>query len=138
MADTAPPWTIKNFPLETRNAATQAASRAGLTIGQWLDRAVRAQVQLEMNEQRMPAVVQPTQTPAPMPPALRLLNPQEPRPVDALNLDTLAKVMHVAGLATENGKPARSIARRVNTILRDTLDASYPAAPRPPKNTEAP
>lgn len=38
--DAVGPWTIKAVPTRTRLAATEAARKEGLTIGQWLERRV--------------------------------------------------------------------------------------------------
>lgn len=46
----APPWAIRNVTLEARNAATSAAKREGLTLGEWLDRAIRQQIKQERHQ----------------------------------------------------------------------------------------
>lgn len=38
--DAVAPWTIKSVPTRTRLAATEAARKEGLTVGQWLERRV--------------------------------------------------------------------------------------------------
>jgi DNA topoisomerase VI subunit B len=46
----AAPWAIRNVSLEARNAAIAASRREGLTLGEWLDRAVRQQVKAERKQ----------------------------------------------------------------------------------------
>ena len=55
--DRVKPWTIKGIPPEERNAAIAAAEREGLTIGEWLTRAIRTQVPADRQADRVPAVV---------------------------------------------------------------------------------
>src|SRR3954465_12597145 len=52
--DRVKPWTIKGIAPEERNAATAAAEREGLTIGEWLTRAIRTQVQADHRSDRLP------------------------------------------------------------------------------------
>jgi len=55
------PWTVKGIAPEERNAAIAASERAGMTIGQWLTRAIRTQVQADREsynqESHVPVVV---------------------------------------------------------------------------------
>ncbi|KXV02385.1 hypothetical protein [Acetobacter cerevisiae] len=44
MTDDPKPWSIRGVHPEVRNAALAAAKREGVTIGEWLDRAIRSQV----------------------------------------------------------------------------------------------
>ena len=64
MSDDVKPWTIKNIPPEERNAAIAAADRDGLTIGEWLRRAIREKVQSDRQKDRAPAPVLPMSAPA--------------------------------------------------------------------------
>jgi hypothetical protein len=52
-------WTAEGIGPEERNAAIAAAEREGLTIGEWLTRAIRTQVQADL----VPAVVAPSFSP---------------------------------------------------------------------------
>ena len=45
VSDRVKPWTIKGIAPEERNAAIAAADRQDMNIGEWLSRAIRAQVQ---------------------------------------------------------------------------------------------
>jgi len=45
MTDDPKPWSIRGVHPEVRNAALAAAKREGVTIGEWLDRAIRLHVQ---------------------------------------------------------------------------------------------
>jgi RIO-like serine/threonine protein kinase len=44
MTDDPKPWSIRSVHPEVRNAALAAAKREGVTIGEWLDRAIRSHV----------------------------------------------------------------------------------------------
>jgi len=44
MTDDPKPWSIRGVHPEVRNAALAAAKREGVTIGEWLDRAIRSHV----------------------------------------------------------------------------------------------
>lgn len=46
----AAPWAIRSVSLEARNAAMAASRREGLTLGEWLDRAIRQQVKAERSQ----------------------------------------------------------------------------------------
>src|SRR3954447_3701171 len=56
--DRVKPWTVKAIPPEERNAAIAAAEREGLTIGEWLTRAIRTQVQVDHRADRLPVVTE--------------------------------------------------------------------------------
>src|SRR5689334_19461829 len=56
------------LPPEERNAAIAAAEREGLTIGEWLTRAIRTQVQTDHRSDRLPVALDP--------PALSASDPQ--------------------------------------------------------------
>src|SRR5690349_16323779 len=57
-ADKVKPWTVKGIAPEERNAAIAAADREGMTIGEWLTRAIRSQIQSDRQADRVPAVVE--------------------------------------------------------------------------------
>jgi len=44
MTDEPKPWSIRGVHPEVRNAALAAAKRDGVTIGDWLDRAIRSHI----------------------------------------------------------------------------------------------
>lgn len=46
MTDDPKPWSIRGVHPEVRNAALAAAKREGVTIGEWLDRAIRSHVKI--------------------------------------------------------------------------------------------
>ena len=52
-SDRIKPWTIKGIAPEERNTAIAAADRQGATIGEWLSRAIRTQVQSDHQSERM-------------------------------------------------------------------------------------
>lgn len=56
VVETKAPWTIKAMDIETRRMATTCAQKQGLTVAEWLDRAVRTQAQVdEGNRIEMPS-----------------------------------------------------------------------------------
>src|SRR3954465_7103377 len=57
--DRVKPWTVKGIAPEERNAAIAAADREGLTIGEWLTRAIRTQVQVDHRSDRLPVALDP-------------------------------------------------------------------------------
>jgi hypothetical protein len=59
LPDRVKPWTIKGISPEDRNAAVAAAEREGQTIGEYVSRALRAQVQADHRRDRAPALVGP-------------------------------------------------------------------------------
>lgn len=46
------PWTVKNISDGDRNAAKAAAGRADVTLGEWVGRAIRTQVQVDLQADR--------------------------------------------------------------------------------------
>lgn len=52
----AAPWAIRNVTLEARNAAIAAARREGLTLGEWMDRAIRQQVKADRHQVPAPTL----------------------------------------------------------------------------------
>lgn len=56
------PWTIRGIPPEERNAASEAAKRAGMNLGEWLSRAIRAQIQSDSQASRAPVPVRPPES----------------------------------------------------------------------------
>lgn len=58
------PWTIKGIEPEARNAAISAAKREKQTLGEWMARAIRNQIQSDRGRERAPAVVGPAVQPA--------------------------------------------------------------------------
>lgn len=51
------PWTIKSVHVETRKSAVASAAKLGLTIGEWLERAARAQVMIDQNNAVLPPAI---------------------------------------------------------------------------------
>ena len=95
MSDTIQPWTIKNVPPEARNAAIQAAERAGQPIGVWVARKLLEAAQADAQGSR--AVV--VRAPRPM------------VPLDAL--EALARTAaHVAALPDDGPRGFRRSALR--------------------------
>lgn len=57
LSDSVKPWTVRGIPPEARNAAIEAAKRSDMNLGEWLDRAIRAQIQQEIQSVRLPVPV---------------------------------------------------------------------------------
>lgn len=49
MTDEPKPWSIRGVHPEVRNAALAAAKRDSVTIGEWLDRAIRSHIKTVRN-----------------------------------------------------------------------------------------
>lgn len=49
MTDDPKPWSIRGVHPEVRNAALAAAKCNGVTIGEWLDRAIRSHIKIGRN-----------------------------------------------------------------------------------------
>lgn len=52
MTDEPKPWSIRGVHPEVRNAALAAAKRDGVTIGDWLDRAIRSHIKNGRNPEK--------------------------------------------------------------------------------------
>ena len=50
------PWSIRGVPAEARNAAMDAAKREGMSLGEWLDRAIRHQVKATRKDEVAPTL----------------------------------------------------------------------------------
>ena len=48
------PWSVKSVTQEARDAAKQAARRAGLTIGEWLSQTITTAAENEVRENALP------------------------------------------------------------------------------------
>ena len=57
MSDSVKPWTIRGIPPEERNAASEAAKRSDMTLGEWLRRAIRTEIQQGLQATRSPVPV---------------------------------------------------------------------------------
>ena len=107
------------MPPEERSAATEAAKRAGQTLGEWISRAARAQIQQEAGANRLPVPV-----PVPVP-----VRQEPPGTSDTLEPpDTSAKLSDVERVAlvlcglSASGLPVpKGHARQVTRALVDLL-----------------
>jgi hypothetical protein len=102
------PWTVKGIAPEERNAAIAAADRQGLTIGEWLSRAIRGQVQTDHQADRAPVPL--------------LVQPQSDSQAD---LDAIERMIALARQIAEVNKAPipRSITRVTHGIMREHLAA---------------
>jgi hypothetical protein len=107
--DRVKPWTIKGIPPEERNAAIAAAEREGLTIGEWLTRAIRTQVQTDHRSDRLPIVVDPPR-------------PRADRQADLADLERMISLAEK--IAGANGKPIPvGITRATYSLMQEHLRA---------------
>jgi hypothetical protein len=108
--DRVKPWTIKGIAPEERNAAIAAADREGLTIGEWLTRAIRTQVQADHRSDRLPVPLDP---PASLP---------SDRQSDLADLERVVEL--AKSLSSANGEPIPSgITRATYFLMREHLKA---------------
>src|SRR3954451_1786220 len=106
--DRVKPWTIKGIAPEERNAAIAAAEREGLTIGEWLTRAIRTQVQVDHRSDRLPIV---TEIPA---------SAKGDRQSDLADLERMITLAEK--IANANGQPIPSgITKATYALMRDHL-----------------
>src|SRR3954451_7885155 len=106
--DRVKPWTVKAIPTEERNAAIAAAEREGLTIGEWLTRAIRTQVQADHRSDRLPVV---TEIPA---------SAKADRQSDLSDLERMITLAEK--IASANGQPIPpGITRATYALMRDHL-----------------
>ena len=57
VSDNVKPWTVRGIAPEERNAASEAAKRDGLSLGDWLSRAIRTHIQQGAAASRLPVPV---------------------------------------------------------------------------------
>ena len=108
--DRVKPWTVKGIPPEERNVAIAAAEREGLTIGEWLTRAIRTQVQADHRSDRLPIALDPPASSA------------SDRQSDLADLERVVELAKT--LASANGEPIPSgITRATYSLMREHLKA---------------
>jgi hypothetical protein len=118
-SDRVKPWTIKGIPPEARNAAIAAAGREKQPIGEWLARAIRAQVQSDRQADRAPVPIQPSDP--------------------ATGLDTIERMIAMArSLAEASGAPPpKQVQRLAYGLLRDRLQGMRGPTKRSESKTKA-
>src|SRR3954447_17348867 len=106
--DRVKPWTVKAIPPEERNAAIAAAEREGLTIGEWLTRAIRTQVQADHRSDRLPVALDSP------------LMSKVDRQADLADLERMITLAEK--IASANGQPIPpGITRATYALMRDHL-----------------
>ena len=104
------PWTIKGIAPEERNAAIAAADRAGQTIGEWLTRAIRSQVQTDHHADKAPVVIE------------QAVIPKSDQQADLAVVERMIAVAE--RIATANKAPIpKSITRATHALMREQLNA---------------
>lgn len=107
-AERVQPWTVKGIGPEERNAAIAAAKREGMTIGEWLTRAIRSQVQADRQADRSPVLVE---------------EPVRPRGDRQSDLSDLERMIALAKQIAEVNKTTIpiGITRATHGLLREHL-----------------
>ena len=104
MADTTgqtAPWTVKAMPVHIREKAVKYARMDGVTVAEWLTRAVETQANRQDGNQIIPPGV-----------------PQAPAP-SALDLGTVAVALQAMAAAAGAGLPvAKAAAREAVAVMR--------------------
>lgn len=105
--DRVKPWTIKGIPAEARNAAIAAAERERQTLGEWMARAIRTQIQSDRQRDRAPTLV-------------------GPEPILLADLGEIERLIAAtAELAQASGEPPpKAITRAAYGLLRSRIKAS--------------
>lgn len=101
MTDDPKPWSIRGVHPEVRNAALAAAKREGVTIGEWLDRAIRSHVKTGRK-------------------------PEENTPDNAVrqlaDLSDAERLVSMISRLAEAGAPVpKLVARKAYNVIRDRL-----------------
>ena len=124
------PWTIKAVSVETRKLAVRSAAQQGVTMAEWLDRAVRGQAERDRGNQLIPPG-QNGQGAARFAPA-QLPDQTGKPPMDLAGLaDALRAVATVAGAA--DMPVPKALAREASALLRQQIRAArgLPGKPGP-------
>lgn len=123
VSDLTKPWTVKNVSWEDRNAAISAADRSKQTIGEWLSRAIRAQVQEDAGKTRSTAIIT---TPPPPPAAEKATND--------VDIDALSRLVSIAHTISDDARPIDPVLRkRVISLVKQGL-GHLRATSRKPKS----
>lgn len=101
--DRIKPWTIKGIPPEARNAAIAAAEREKQTLGEWVARAIRSQIQSGRQQARAPAMVGPAVSPG----------------ADLADVERVVSM--AAQLAAAGAPPPKAVSRAAYGLLREAL-----------------
>lgn len=113
----AKPWTIKYVSPEDRNAALAAAARSGMTMGEWLSRAIRGQIQADHNQDRAPAVVPRANTTVAL-----MSDTASVLPAPSVDLDALDRLVSIATrVGTAANFMPKGMRGTVNAIVRKGL-----------------
>lgn len=108
--DRVKPWTIKGIGPEERNAAIAAAERVGMTIGEWLTRAIRTQVQADHQADRAPVVIE------------QAVQPKADREADLAAMERMIALAERIATANKQAIP-KSITRATHALMREQLSA---------------
>jgi len=101
MTDEPKPWSIRGVHPEVRNAALAAAKREGVTIGEWLDRAIRSHVKSSRKPQE---------------------NTSDNAVRQVADLSDAERLVGMITKLSEAGAPVpKSVASKAYAIIRDSL-----------------
>jgi hypothetical protein len=109
-SDRVKPWTVKGIAPEERNAAIAAADRQDMTIGEWLTRAIRTQVQADHQADRAPVPIGYAGIPA------------VDRQSDLSDVERMIALARQIAEVNKSPIP-RSITRATHSIMREHLSA---------------
>ena len=109
-SDRIKPWTVKGIAPEERNAAIAAADRQDMTIGEWLTRAMRTQVQADHQADRAPVPIGNAGIPA------------VDRQSDLSDVERMIALARQIAEVNKSPIP-RSITRVTHSIMREHLSA---------------
>ncbi len=104
------PWTVKGIAPEERSAAIAAADRQDMTIGEWLTRAIRTQVQADHQADRAPVPIGYAGIPS------------SDRQSDLSDVERMIALARLIAEVNKSPIP-RSITRATHSIMREHLSA---------------
>jgi hypothetical protein len=122
-------WTIKSMLVETRLLAIACAAKRGETMGQWIDRAIKRQADIEAGDRIEPARFEPS-LPA-VKPAPETGNP--------ISMTELRQAMEAAAaVSTASGvQVPKTTARHAYALLTQRLREGRGLPPLAPRQTRA-
>lgn len=112
----ATPWAVRGVSVEARNAAMMAAKRDSVTLGEWLDRAIRQQI--KASRSTLPA--------APLEETLSELVRQMQADREERNRDKEATAARLQALEAQAVSPGQNLFARLYEAVRGGKGHSGP------------
>lgn len=101
MTDEPKPWSIRGVHPEVRNAALAAAKRNNMTIGEWLDRAIRSHIKNVNNQEG---------------------NLSDKSVQQVTDLSDAERIVNMIAKLSEAGAPVpKSVASKAYSVIRNSL-----------------